>query len=106
MVADVLLLAVALDGGGVCLAIPAPVVGVANSPLLRTVPAHLPVFRVCGDFLAVIIGTSPPLAVQFVANRLPQLIFRGLKRSFTVAASPFDHTGVVASAVDVFRREI
>ena len=87
-----LLLAVALDRGGVLLAVPPPVIGVVGPPFLRTVQAYLAVFRVCREFPAVIIGATLPLARSFPAYQLPWLIFRWLEGSLTVAALPFDHT--------------
>jgi len=96
LVPNVLLLAVPLDGGRVSLAIPPPVIGVAGAPFLGAVQAHLSVFGVRCDLLAVIIGAAAALAAGVAAYRLPRLTFRWLEGSLTVAASPFDHTGVVA----------
>jgi hypothetical protein len=56
----VLLLAISLDGLRMLLAIPPPVIGIAGTLFLRTIQAYLAVFRVCDDFLAVIIGAAPP----------------------------------------------
>ena len=92
LVPNVLLLAVPLDGSRVLLAIPPPVLGIAGPPFLRAVQAYLAVFGVPGDLLAVVIGAAAPLAAGVAAYRLPRLIFRWLEGSFTVAASPFDHT--------------
>jgi hypothetical protein len=86
-------LAILLYGGCVALAITPPVIRVSRTPLLKTVEAHLAAFGVGGYFLAVIIGAAAPLAARFAANRLPWLILRWLEDSFTVAATPFDHTG-------------
>src|ERR1700680_958258 len=93
LVPNVLLLAVPFDGSRVLLAIPPPVLGIAGPPFLRAVPAYLAVFGVPGDLLAGVIGAASPLAAGVAAYRLPRLIFRWLQESFTVAASPFDHTG-------------
>ncbi|MGA9798080.1 MAG: hypothetical protein WBQ68_03665 [Terriglobales bacterium] len=92
LVPSVLLLAVALDRGWVLLTVPPPVIGVVGPPFLRAVQAYLAVFRVCRDFLPVIIGAALPLARKFAAYQLPGLIFRWLEGSLTVAALPFDHT--------------
>ena len=92
MVPNLLLLAVSFDRGRVLLAIPPPVIGVAGTPLLRTVPADLAVVQVGRDFLPVIIGAAAALAFGLAAYQLPRLIFRWLEGSFTVAAMPFDHT--------------
>ena len=103
MVPHVLKLAVPLDGSGVLIAVPLPVVRVVGAPFLRTVPASLPILRARHDFLAVIIGATAPLAVGLTAYRLMRLIFRWLEALLTVAATPFDHTGVVAPAADDFQ---
>ena len=91
LVPNLLLLAVPLDGGRVLFAILSPVIRVAGTPFLRTVPAYQTVFRVRRDLLTVIIGAAAPLAVRLATHRLRRLIFRWLEDSFTVAASPFDH---------------
>ena len=94
LVTNVPLLAVPLDDGSlVLLAIQPPVLGIAGPPFLRAVQAYLAVFGVRGDLLAVVIGAPAALAAGGAAHRLPRLIFRWLEGSFTVAASPFEHTG-------------
>jgi hypothetical protein len=89
----VLLLAVPLDGGRALLAIPPPIVRITGSPFLCAVHAHLAVFRVRRNFLAVILGAAAALTTGGAAHQLPRLILRGLEDLLTVAASPFDHTG-------------
>jgi hypothetical protein len=91
LVPNLLLLAVPLDGGGVLFAIPPPIIRVAGTPLLRTVPAYQAVFRIRSDLLTVIIGAAAPLASRLAAHQLPRLILRRLKVLLTIAASPFDH---------------
>jgi hypothetical protein len=91
LVPNLLLLAVPLDGGRVLFAISPPVIRVAGTPFLRTVPAYQAVFRIRSDLQTVIIGAAAPLTVGLAAYRLPRLILRWLEDSFTVAASPFDH---------------
>jgi hypothetical protein len=93
LVSNVLPLTIPFDSSPVLLAITLPVIRVPSAPLLRTVQAHLSIFRISSDLLAVIIGAPAPLAPRFAANRLCWLIFRGLEDSFAVAAAPFDHTG-------------
>jgi hypothetical protein len=93
LVPNVLLLAVAFDGGRVSFAIAPPVIAIAGAPFLRAVQAYLAVLGVGGDFLAMIIGAAVPLAASVTAYRLPRLIFRWLEGSLAVEASPFDHTG-------------
>jgi hypothetical protein len=87
----VLLLAIALDGGRVLFPILPPIVWIPGSPFLGTVQAHLAVFRVRRDLLAVIFGAAAALTTGVAAHRLSRLIFRGLEDLLTVAASPFDH---------------
>jgi hypothetical protein len=89
----VLLLAIPLDGGRVLFAVPPPVTWVPGSPLMRAIQAHLAVFRVRRDLLAVIVSAAAALAAGVAAHRLPRLVFRWLEDPFTVAASTFDHTG-------------
>lgn len=93
LVAHVLLLAIPRDSGGVLLAILTPVIRIPGSPFLRAIQAHLPVFRIRRDLLAVILSAAPALATGIAADRLRRLILRGLENAITVAASPFDHTG-------------
>jgi len=103
----VLLVAVPLDGGRVLLAIPPPIVRVTGSPFLRAVQAHLAVFRVRRDLLAVTLVAAATLTTGVAAHQLSRLIFRGLEDLFTVAESPFRHTGgrrILRSAM--VRREI
>lgn len=98
MVPKVLLPAVPLHSGRVLLPITPPVVGIARTPFPDTVDARLAVFRVGGDLSAVIIDATAPLTANFAANRLAWLIPRWLEDSSTVAAAPFDHTGVCRTA--------
>ena len=93
LVSHVLQLTVPLDRGRVLLPVSSPIIRMAGSPFLRTIAADLLIFRVRGNLLVVIIGAPTALAVGFAAHELPRLIFRGLEGSFTVATSPFDHTG-------------
>src|SRR4051794_25838137 len=65
----------------------------AGAPLLRTVAAHLAVFRVRGDLLAVILGAPAALAVRAAAHQLPRLVFRWQEGVLAKATSPFAHTG-------------
>jgi hypothetical protein len=92
LVSRVLQLTVPLDRGRVLLPVSSPIIGMAGSPFLRAIAAHLPIFRVHGNLLAAILGAPAALAVGFAAHQLPRLILRGLEGSFTVAASPFNHT--------------
>ena len=105
LVPNLLELTIPLNDGRMLFAIPSPVVRVAGAPLLRTIQAFLPVNRVHSDLLAVIIGAATPLALGLTANQLPRLILRWLENHLTVAATPFDHSGVVASTADGFQLE-
>lgn|SRR5581483_7733364 len=97
LVPNVLQAAVPFDGSRVLRTVPSPVVRVAGAPVLRTIQAALPIYRVCRDLLAVVISAAAPLALGLTAYQLTWLIFRWLEALLTVAATPFDHTGVVAS---------
>jgi hypothetical protein len=66
----VLLLAVPLHGGRMLFAVPPPVIRIPGSPFLWAVQAHLAVFRVHRDLLAVILSAAPALAAGVAANRL------------------------------------
>src|SRR5215471_20870967 len=88
-----LLLAVPLHGGWMLFAVPPPVIRVPGSPFLRAIQAHLPVFRVRIDLLAVILSAAAALATGIAAHRLPRLIFRWPGDPLPVAASPFAHKG-------------
>ncbi len=75
------------------LPIPPPIVWVTGSPFLGAVQAHLAVFRISRNFLAVIVGATPALAAGVVTHRLLRLIFGGVEELLTVPASSVDHTG-------------
>ena len=91
LVPNVLLLAVPLHGGGMLVAVPAPVIRIPGSPFLWAVQAHLAVLRVRSDLLTMILSAAAALATGIAAHRLPRLIFRWLKDPLTVATTPFDH---------------
>src|SRR5262252_7998928 len=74
-------------------AVPAPVIRIPGPPFLWAVQAHLAIFRVRSDLLAVILSAAAALATGIAAHRLPRLIFRWLEDPLTVAASPFAHKG-------------
>jgi hypothetical protein len=97
LVPSVLWLAVTLDGGRMPLAIMTPVLGVPSAPLLDTIQAGLPVFRV-RKFLPVIIGATMLLTGRLTAGRLSGPELRWQKAALAIAATPFIHRGVVALA--------
>ena len=78
-VAELLLLAVRVNGLGVFLAVPLPVIRMAGPPLSRAIAADLAVFRIGGDLLPVIFGAALTLADGFAADRLAGLKLRRLK---------------------------
>ena len=97
-VAELLLLAVSVGGGGILLPILLPVIGIAGAPFSGTVPADLAVFGIGGDFGAVIIGAATALAVGSAADGLAGLELRRLEDLLAVEATPFTHmNGVVSS---------
>jgi len=98
-VPNLLLLAVPHYGGRVLFAIAPPILGMARAPLLRTVAAHLAILWVRGDLLTVMLRATAALAVGAAAHQLTRLIFRWQEAPPAEAASPFDHTAVVASCV-------
>ena len=92
-----LLTAVVLDSLGALLAVLFPVTGMAGTPFTRTVAAHLAIFRIGRNLVSVVIGAALSLAPGFAANCLARLELRWLETLLAVAATPFTHTGVVAS---------
>ena len=92
---NLLLLAVLFRSGGMLLAIPFPVIGIARSPFARAVPANLTVFGIGGDLRLVIISAAPSLAIRLTAHLLARLELRGLEALLAIAATPFIHTAVV-----------
>jgi hypothetical protein len=99
LVRNVLLPAIPFHRGRVLLAIPPPVIRVPGSPFLRAIQAHLAVFRVRSNLLAVVFSAAPALAAGIGAHRLRRLIFGGLEDPLTVAASPFVHIPAVSAVV-------
>ena len=71
--------AILLHGLRVSLAIVAPVIGMLRPPFPRTVQAHLAVYRIGLDFLAVVIRTAAALAFWPAANSLLRTVGGGLK---------------------------
>jgi hypothetical protein len=92
-----LLLAVPLGGGGILLPVLRPVIGIAGAPFPGTVEADVAVFRIGGEFTAVIIGTTAALAVGFAADGLTALELRKLEVLLTVKTTPFTHMNGVVS---------
>lgn len=95
-VTGLLLIAIVLNGSGVLFPILLPVIGIADTPFARTVPAYLAVFGIGGDLRFVIFGAPPPLALRSAAYRLVRLELRWLEAPLAYAATPFVHRDVVA----------
>jgi hypothetical protein len=83
-VTSLLLIAIVLNGSRVLFPISLPVIGIADTPLARTVPAYLAVFGIGGDLRFVILGASPPLAIRSAAYRLARLELRWLEVPLTL----------------------
>ena len=92
------MLAVLLNGGGVLLPVLLPVIGIAGAPFSGTVAADVAIFRIGGEFGAVIVGAAKALAVGLAANGLTALELRRLESLLAVDATRFTHmNGVVSS---------
>jgi hypothetical protein len=78
-IAELLLLAVAVDCVGMRDAILLPVIGIAGAPLAWAVTTDLAVLRIGCDLLAVIIRASLALASGVATDRLARLKLRWLK---------------------------
>ena len=93
LVANMLPFAIPLDGLRVLLAIPPPVIGIPGAPFLSAIQTSLAVFRVRGDFLAVVIGAAPPLADRIAAYRLPRLKLGWLETALAIPTLAYAHIG-------------
>jgi hypothetical protein len=91
LVALLLLLAIACDLFGVSLAILLPVFRMSVPPLARTLQAYLPVNRIGGNFVPVIIPAALPLTFGLAANELARVIKGRLKSSLTVTTAAIAH---------------
>ena len=98
-----LLLAVMLHCGGMPLAMPLPVAGIAGAPLARAIPTYLAIYRVGGELRFVVIGAPSSLAIGRAAYLLAGLELRWLEALLAIAATPFIHRGVVAQRVTANR---
>jgi hypothetical protein len=76
---------------GMSLAVAFPIIGVLLAPLMRTVQAHLPVDRIGGDLLAVIIPSASLLAVGLAASKLVRVIRGRLEGLLAVTAVTITH---------------
>jgi hypothetical protein len=73
-----------------------PVARMLRAPFLRAVLAHLPIHRIAGNLLPMVIVTTPPLAGRITASSLSRLKLGRLKRTLAIAADPFSHEPVLA----------
>ena len=86
-----LVLPILFDRGWVFLPIAGLVIRVRRSPFLLTVANALGIHRVGLDLLAVIIGSSLPLAIRLATDVLHGSVQRWLKRLPTIAAAAGRH---------------
>ena len=91
MVAALLPLAIAFRLLRVVLAVLLPIARVSLAPLLRTLPADLPVKGVGDDVVPVIIAPALLLALRPAANELLGMIGGRLKDLLTVRATTTIH---------------
>jgi hypothetical protein len=68
-----------------------PITGVSLAPLVRTLPADLPVKGVGSDVVPVIIAPALPLALLLAANELLGMIWGRLKDLLTIKTSAITH---------------
>ena len=68
-----------------------PIARVSLAPLLRTLPADLPVKRVGSDLAPVIIAPALPLALRLAANELLGMIGGRLKDLLTIKTAAITH---------------
>jgi hypothetical protein len=68
-----------------------PITRVSLAPLMRTLPADLPVKRVGSDLVPVIIAPALPLALRPTANELLGMIGNRLEDLLTVRATATIH---------------
>jgi hypothetical protein len=68
-----------------------PIARVSLSPLMRTLPADLPVKGVGSELVPVIIAPALPLALRPAANELLGMIGRGLKDLLTIKTAAITH---------------
>ena len=88
----------------VALAILFPVLRVCLAPLLRAFQTNLPINRIGGDLLPMIITLALPLACGLVTDRLLRMISRRLKDLLTVTATEIFHQAT-QSTLEVFSRK-
>jgi len=74
-----LALPVAFRPRGIALQQLRPVIRMLRAPLLRAVPAPLPVHRIVGDLPLMVIVTASPLTVGIAADSLTRLKLGRLK---------------------------
>jgi len=75
----------------VVLAVLLPIARVSLAPLVRTLPADLPVKGVGSDLLPMIIAPALPLAIRLAANELFGVIWGRLKDLLTIKTAAITH---------------
>src|ERR1035437_10469653 len=68
-----------------------PVARLLRAPLLRAIPAPLPIHRIGGDLPPMVIVTASPLAAWIAASSLSRLKLGWQKCFLAIAAGPFSH---------------
>jgi len=96
-----LLLAVEFNDGRIALPSPPPVIEMAGPPFPAAILTNLTIFRIGGNLLAAAIGAAPSLTFWPTANGLTGLKPRWLEDLLTIATTPFDHTGVCLTELDL-----
>jgi len=91
---------VSLDECRIPLPVLLPVTGMTGPPFSGTVPADFAVFGIGREFLSVILGAAPALAIGCAADCLTALELRRLENPLAVEATPFTHmNGVFPSGL-------
>src|ERR1019366_9019796 len=73
-----------------------PVARMLRAPLLRGIPAPLPIHRIGGDLPPMVIVAASPLAAWIAASSLSRLKLGWQKCFLAIAAGPFSHEPVLA----------
>jgi hypothetical protein len=97
-----LLLTIPFDLLGMSLAVLFPVTGMCLPPLARTVPADLPVNRIGGDLLAVIVAMPLPLAGGTAANPLLRMVRNRLEDLLAIRTTSLIHQAAPGSESKLF----
>jgi hypothetical protein len=77
---------------GVRLAVPLPVAAIFSPPLLRAVIADLAVNRICGNLVAMVFSSPPPLAFCRCANGLLRMNSGRAEATLAKPTRPLKHS--------------